>query len=94
MLRSLCSQLFSPRIAEDALLIWDAKQSSFDAGCGLDVQLLCGAGLATTKEYLARSGAPSASAVLEYLTECEQSSDFADWIPQATIDQYRSYYGL
>jgi len=94
MLRSLCLQLFSLGIAEDALLIWDAKQSSFDAGCGLDVQFLCGAGLVTTKEYLARSGAPSASAVLEYLTECEQSGDFADWTPQATIDQYRSYYGL
>ena len=94
MLRTLCLQLFSLSVADDALLIWDAKQSSFDAGCGLDVQFLCGAGLAATKEYLARSSAPSASAALEYLTECEQTGDFADWTPQASVGHYRSYYGL
>lgn len=94
MLRTLCVQLFSLGVADDALLIWDAKQSSFDAGCGLDVQFLCGAGLAETKAYLAKSSNPSASAALEYLTECEQAGEFADWTPQASIDQYRSYYGL
>ena len=36
MLRTLCLQLFSLGVAEDTLLIWDAKQSSFDAGCGLE----------------------------------------------------------
>jgi hypothetical protein len=94
MLRTLCLQLFSLGVVDDALLIWHAKQSSFDAGCGLDVQFLCGAGLAATKEYLARSSAPPASAALKYLTECEQTGDFADWTPQASIGQYSSYYGL
>jgi len=94
MLRTSCLQLFSLGIADDALLIWDAKQSSFDAGCGLDVQFLCGAGLAATKEYLAKSSAPSASAALKYLTECEQTGDFADWTPQASIEQYRRYYRI
>jgi hypothetical protein len=94
MLRTLCLQLFSLGIVEDALLIWEAKQSSFDAQCGLDVQFLCGAGLAATKAFLAGSAAPSASAALEYLAECEQTGDFADWTPQATIDWYRRYYGL
>jgi hypothetical protein len=94
MLRTLCLQLFSLAVAEDALLVWDAKQSSFDAGCGLDVQFLCGAGLAATKEYLAKSSTQSASAALKYLTECEQTGDFMDWTPQKTITDYRRYYGL
>jgi hypothetical protein len=94
MLRTLCLQLFSLGVADDAVLIWETKQSSFDAGCSLDVQFLCGAGLAATKEFLARSSAPSASAALEYLTECEQTGDFAAWTPQASVEQYRGYYGL
>ena len=55
MLRTLCVQLFSLGAVEDALLIWEAKRSSFDAGCGLDIQFLCGAGLPATKAFLARS---------------------------------------
>jgi hypothetical protein len=94
MLRTLCLQLFSLGVAEDTLLIWDAKQSSFDAGCGLDVQFLCGAGLVVTKEYLVKSDAVSASAILGYLRKCEQAGDFEDWTPQWSIEQYRSYYGL
>ena len=64
MLRTLCVQLFSLGDVEDALLIWDARRSSFDAGCGLDVQFLCGAGLSATKAFLAASKSPSASAAL------------------------------
>ena len=94
MLRTLCVQLFSLGVAEDAILIWHAKRSSFDAGCGLDVQFICGAGLAATKEYLANSDAPSASAALEYVMKCEQTGDFEDWAPQASVDRYRRYYGL
>ena len=48
MLRTLCVQLFSLGVAEDALLVWDASSRVFDAGCALDVQFLCGAGLAAT----------------------------------------------
>ena len=94
MLRTLCVQLFSLGVAEDALLIWDAKRSSFDAGFGVDVQFLCGAGLSVTREFLARSGAPTAAAAFEYLTECVQAGDFDDWSPQSSIEQYRDYYGL
>lgn len=94
MLRTLCVQLFSLGVVEDALLIWDAKQSSMDAGCSLDVQFLCGAGLPATREFLARSSAPTATAALEYLSECEQTGDFDDWTPQSSIEQYLSYYGL
>ncbi len=92
MLRTLCLQLFSIGMVEDALLIWEAKQSNFDAGCGLDIQFICGAGVAETKEYLAQSTDPSASEALEYLTECEQTGDFVGSTPLLTIHQYRKYY--
>ena len=94
MLRTLCSQLFSLGVVEDALLIWEAKESSFDAHCGLDVQFLCGAGLAETKDYLAKSKAQSAPAALKYLSECERAGDFADWTPEKTLSEYRRYFGL
>ncbi len=94
MLRVLCLQLFSLGSIEDALLIWEAKQSSFDACCGLDIQFLCGAGLEVTKEYLARSGDPAAPAALEHLIGSEESRDFEGWIPQKSIERYRSYYGI
>jgi hypothetical protein len=94
MLRTLCVQLFSLGLADDSLLIWDAKRSSFDAGCGLDVQFLCGAGLSATREFLAKSSAPTAAAALEYLGKCEQAGDFDDWRPESSVEQYRGYYGL
>lgn len=94
MLRTLCLQLFSLGVVEDALLVWDAKESSFDAHCGIDVQFLCGAGLAATKEFLAGSNSSEASAALQYLNECARTGDFADWTPQKCIEQYRSYYVL
>jgi hypothetical protein len=94
MLRTLCLQLFSLGVVEDTLLIWDAKHSSFDAGCGIDVQLLCGAGLEATKEFLAESRNGSAAAALGYLTKCERTGDFAGWTPQTSIADSRRYYGL
>jgi hypothetical protein len=42
-LKMLCIQLFSAGIPSDALLIYKAKMSSFDAGCYIDIQLVCGA---------------------------------------------------
>jgi hypothetical protein len=93
MLRTLCVQLFSLGVVEDALLIWDAKQSSFDALCGMvDTQFLCGAGLLATREFLAKSADPFAAEALEYLAGFEQV--FTGWTPQSTIAEYRRYYGL
>lgn len=94
MLRTLCVQLFSLGNVEDSLLIWDAKQSSFDAGCGIDIQFICGAGLEATKEHLKRSSNQPASAALDYLIECEQTGDFAEWTPAQSIADYRKYYRL
>ncbi len=94
MLRTLCLQLFSLGTVEDSILIWEAKESSFDANCGLDVQFLCGAGLLATKEFLAGSANPSAADALAYLLKGEKSGDFADWSPQKCLADYQRYYGL
>jgi hypothetical protein len=93
VLRLLCVQLFSIGVVEDSLLLWDAKRSSFDAGLGsVDVQFLCGAGLEETKAYLSQSAGPPAAAALNYLLECARSSDFCEWTPQNTLDEYRRYF--
>jgi len=94
MLRVLCLQLFSIGVVEDCLLIWDAKNSSFDAGCGLDVQFLCGAGLEKTKEYLAAMSDQPASNALQRLIDAEKSNDFNGWTARKTIADYRHYFGL
>lgn len=94
MLRTLCAELFSMGAVEDSLLIWDAKRSNMDAGFSVDVQFLCGAGLDVTKQFLAKSSAPSAAAALEYLVECEQTGDFDDWTPQKTLAESRRYYRI
>ena len=44
--------------------------------------------------YLAQSSDKSARAALEYLTKCEGTGDFADWIPQKTLKDHRRYYSL
>jgi hypothetical protein len=94
ILRTLCVQLFSIGRVEDCLLIWNAKTSSFDSMCGLDVQFLCGAGLEAAKVFLAASTAPEAKKALDYLKECEKSGDFDGWMPEKTLTFHRSYYHL
>ncbi|MGB8356734.1 MAG: hypothetical protein WCD79_22745 [Chthoniobacteraceae bacterium] len=94
MLRVLCFLLFSLSSINDVLLIWDAKQSNFDASCGLEVQFLCGAGLQATKDFLNASKAPTAPEALSYLVDCEQTGDFSGFSPAVWIAQYRRYYGL
>jgi hypothetical protein len=44
-----CVQLFARGLLEDVLRIWNAKSAGMDLRAYLDVQLLCGAGLETTK---------------------------------------------
>jgi hypothetical protein len=94
MLRTLTLQLFSIGMVDDSILIWKAKQSSFDASCTVDIQFICGAGLGVTKEYLAKSTDALAPEALDYLSECEQSGDFDGWTPQSSINSYRKYYEL
>jgi hypothetical protein len=71
-----CVQLFNAGLPGDIMLIWQAKQASWDAHHGIDVQLLCGPGLGPAKEYLTADGSSEARAALEYLLNCEAAGDF------------------
>ena len=93
-LKLLCTQLFSAGIPSDALPIYEAKMSSFDAGCSIDIQLVCGAGLEATEECLRSSSVPEAIELLTLLDRCKRAGDFAGFTPQQQLASYRRYYGL
>ena len=92
LMKLCCVQLFNAGLVTDVLLIWQAKESSWDAHCSIDVQLLCGAGLAPTMAYLTEEGSPAAAAAPGYLRECEASSDFADFSVENQSQWYSRYY--
>lgn len=92
LMKLCCVQLFNAGFLTDALLIWHAKESSWDAHCSIDVQLLCGAGLEATAAHLAADGSPAAAAALEYLRHCEASGDFADFSVENQSRWYSRYY--
>lgn len=94
LMRLCCVQLFNAGLLNDVLLIWRAKTASFDCACGLDIQLLCGAGLPKTKVFLAAQGqVPEAEAALEYLLTCEASGDFEGFAVDAWAASYARYFG-
>lgn len=88
LMRLCCVQLFNAGRLDDVLAIWQAKESSWDAHCSLDVQLLCGAGLEATKAHLATAD-PEA---LRYLTECEESGDFTNFTVESQSRSWAEYY--
>lgn len=94
LMKLCCIQLFAAGEVTDAMLIWSAKRSSFDNGINIDVQLLCGAGLAHTKTFLQSLDLEDAASALDYILECEAGSDFERFSPAQVIDFYQSYYGL
>lgn len=87
-----CVQLFSRGFLEDVLRVWDAKRSGMDLGCYLDVQFLCGAGLAETKLFLKAQSGRAPSDALKYLEGCEQTGDFRDFSPEGHLAQYKQYF--
>lgn len=87
-----CVQLFSRAHLEDVLRIWEAKESSWDMHCYLDVQLLCGAGLEETKSFLISQSSPEAAAALEYILDCEDADDFEDFTPAKYLIKYHQYF--
>jgi hypothetical protein len=93
-LKTLCIQLFSAGHPADALLIYKAKSSSFDAGCCIDIQLVCGAGLEPTKAFLRGSSEAKAKELLALLQNTSSAGDFDDFTPEKQLNFYRHYYGL
>jgi len=94
LIKLFCIQLFAAANVEDSLLIWRAKQSNFNSGVGNDVQLMCGAGLKMTQDYLRELQSDEASKALGYLNSCEKAGDFRNWSPAAYLDSWRRYYRL
>jgi len=94
LIKLCCIQLFAAGSVSDSMLIWSAKRSSFDNIINIDIQLLCGAGLGRTKEYLANLDFEDAADALAYIAECESSGDFERFTPDQVLDDYRYYYGL
>jgi hypothetical protein len=92
LMKLCCVQLFNAGFLSDVLVIWQAKETSFDTHCSIDVQLLCGAGLETTKDYLAAEDSEDASAALAYLLQCEEAGDFAAFSVEAQSRWYSCYY--
>jgi len=52
LMKLLCVYLFTAGTVADSLLVWRAKSASMDSDASIDIQLLCGRGLAETREYL------------------------------------------
>lgn len=87
-----CVQLFNVGVMSDLLTIWGAKTSSWDAFCSIDVQLLCGAGLAETKAYLAAEGSEQAADALDHIHGCEAAGEFADFSVERQAASFTDHY--
>lgn len=94
LMKLCCVQLFHEGSLDDVLLIWQAKESGWDAHCSIDVHLLCGAGLETTKAFLRTHPAASATDALGYLTKCEEARDFDQFSVERQSTGYHQYYGV
>ena len=92
LMKLCCVQLFNAGLLSDVLLIWRAKESSWDAHCSVDVQLLCGAGLEETKAFLAAQSSDDSVEALRYLLSCETAGDFQDFSVTRQAEVYATYY--
>lgn len=91
-LKFCCVYLFAAGQLDDVFLVWDAKQASFDASISIEVQLLCGDGLAETKAYLASLQVPQAVAALDCILSCEKSGEFEDFSVSELAAHWQNYY--
>ncbi len=83
----LCAGLlFELRHAEDALLIWKAKQVSFDTHCGIPVELLVGAGVDKTLGYWRTQTSSEAKDLYEFLKEAAYAGEFSG------LDEFREEF--
>lgn len=92
VIKLCCVQLFGHGDVADSLTIWKCKRIDFDLGCSIDIQLLCGAGVSQTLDYLRQSEDPGAEQALEYLGRCMEAGDFLDFSPSEYLRDYVEYY--
>ncbi|MGA5817654.1 hypothetical protein ACPC54_07315 [Kitasatospora sp. NPDC094028] len=93
LMKLCCVQLFNGGGPDDALLVWGAKEASFDAACAIEFELLLGRGLAAAKAHLAAHPSPSAAAALDRLRELELAGAFEDFSVERQAAGYAGYYG-
>src|ERR1022692_1631627 len=62
------------------------------AHCSIDVQMLCGAGLAETKAYLLDREFRECLSRAGLLLQCEAAGDFTDFSVQTWSHRYSKYY--
>jgi hypothetical protein len=91
LMKLCCVQPFNAGAVGDALAIWRAKTASWDAHCSIDVQLLCGAGLAETKAFLSAQRSEEARAALQWLLHSEAAGDFQDFSVVERSAWYATY---
>ncbi len=94
VMRLLCVQIFSLGLAEDAPVIWRAKSCNFDTMCGIDVHLLCGAGLEQTKSFLEGADTEDAVEALAHLRKCEACGNLDGFSVERASAEHREYYGM
>jgi hypothetical protein len=92
LMKLCCVQLFGLACEEDILLIWEAKESCFDAACSLDIEFLCGCGLENTIAFLEKQHSLIAKKALERLLIVMQDGCFDDFLPEEWIGFYEQYY--
>ncbi|GGV13453.1 MULTISPECIES: hypothetical protein [Streptomyces] len=93
LMRLCCFYLFNSGDVDDVLLIWSAKQASFDAACSIDIEFLLGHGLDATKAHLSANCAPAAAAALDRLRELEADGEFEGFSVEERSASYDRYYG-
>lgn len=72
---------------EDSVLLWQVKELDFDTACGLEVQMLTGAGVDETISYLRSLGNESTLKAAE-LIEANR-----DNFPKDFVDVWETYFG-
>ncbi|ATQ76757.1 hypothetical protein CR152_21250 [Massilia violaceinigra] len=92
LMKLSCIQLFSRGILNDILRIWSAKTASMDADCSIDIQLLCGAGLDATIEFLKKTDNDLARSALLRIGKCEATGDFEDFTIHQKMKFCEEYY--
>ncbi|MDV9187063.1 hypothetical protein R6L23_02325 [Streptomyces sp. SR27] len=92
LMKLCCVQLFNSGDIDDALLVWSAKEASFDTGCSIDIELLLGHGLDATKAHLSAHPEPSAAAALDRLRELEVDGEFEGFSVEKRSAFYDRYY--
>ena len=89
LMRICAVQLWHAGVVEDALLIHRARRTSMDATGAVDGQLMLGAGVARTKEYLTALGTVEAREILNDIAWLEESYDSERYAAELD-DWYRS----